>query len=236
MSADSGRDGVPTEKVHVRQLGVVDTVRWSWEVLNARRELAWLTFGYCLCSVLPVFGVTSSPDPSAAPAVAPWVGPFYLLYFLAAGVLFGAYFLTADDAVVERVRPLGSQLRAALRRLPALVLAGLLAFAISAVGLVVLVVPGLYLAARFVPALPAIVVDGEGPFGGLSAGWRASSENVWKLFVVGVVGVALCLGLAFVWASFGLLGPVLSSVLAAGVFPLLGLALGHLYLEQRRNQ
>ncbi|WP_158057214.1 hypothetical protein [Halorussus halophilus] len=237
MTGEYGRDGAtPTEKVHVRQLGVGDTLRWSWDVVRNHRELVGLAFVVGLLSIVPLFGVTPASTPSDDPSVAPWVGPFYLAYALTVGVLFGSFFLTADDAVSERPRPLKARLSAALRRIPALVLAGLVAVGLSIVGLVVLVLPGIYLFHRFLPTFPAIVIDGKGPFAGLSAGWNASGGNVTKLFFVTVGYVGACLVLVLVWYSLGLVGPLLSAGLAAGLLPLFGLALGHLYLEQDRNQ
>lgn len=236
MSTDYGRDGVPTEKVHVRQLGVVDTLRWSWEVLKDRPELVGLTFAASLLSAVPSFGITPAPDPSGTPSVEPWVFPLYLVYLLVIAVVWGVVFLTADDGVVERTRPLGTRLKIALRRIPALLFAGIVALVGSTFGLLLFVVPGVYLFHRFLLSFPAIFIDEKGPFSGLSAGWTAAGGNIFKVFLVSVIYFVASFSLAIVSTAFGVVGSLVSSIVSAGLFPLFGLALGHLYLEQDRNQ
>lgn len=237
--SDSRTDrGVPTDRVHVRKLDVVDTLRWSWEVLTDRVELVGLTFAVSLLSVVALLGI-SRPAPSEPPQIADWVWPVYLAFFLAVTLVWGVVYATANHAVEERSTTLGDRLVSVATRLPALLVTAVLMWFVSAIGLLLFVLPGIYLFHRLVLSYPACVIDGKGPLGSLKSGWRASRGNLLKVFAVSVVYFALVGGSNAVAGAFGeytLAGGVVSAALTAGVIPLFGLAFGHLYLESSRNQ
>ena len=51
MGTQHERDGIESsQQVHVRTLGVSDTLRWSWDVLTDRVELVGLTLVVTLFS------------------------------------------------------------------------------------------------------------------------------------------------------------------------------------------
>lgn len=110
----------PASRVHVRRLDVLDTLRWSWEVLGDRRELLGVALAVNLLSVITALGITR-PAPAAEPEFADWVPWLSLAQFLATFVVWGAVYLTAADAVANRSRSLRDHLVAATKRLPALV-------------------------------------------------------------------------------------------------------------------
>lgn len=245
----------PAERIHVRRLDVVDTLRWSWYALTDHLELVALAFAVQLLSVASTFGISreSSTD---VPAVADWVWGAYVAYFLASAVAWGVFYLTAEDAVAERSRSLRTRLVAAATRLPALIGVALLMWSPVAIGvvstwlvptdsvllliLIVLAIPGVYLFFRLVLAYPACVVDREGPLTSLRTSWRIAGGNVWKILGVSLAYVALTFGFGFVSSFFGgpynTLSNVVSAVFASLFVPLFGLALGHLYLEGSRNE
>ena len=243
-----------TDRIHVRRLDVVDTLRWSWYALTDHRELVALTFAVQLISVASTFGISQEPQ-TDLPEVADWVWGAYLAYFLASAVAWGAFYLTAEDAVAERSRSLRDRLVAATIRLPALLGVAFLMWSPVAIGvvsswlvpaesvllliLIVLVIPGLYLFFRLVLAYPACVVDGEGPLASLKTSWRIAGGSVWKILGVSLAYVALTFGFGFVSSFFGgsydLPSNVVSAAFASLFVPLFGLALGHLYLEGSRN-
>jgi hypothetical protein len=230
--------GVQTDRVHVRKLDAVDTLRWSWAMLTDRLELVGLTFAVGLLSVVALLGI-SRPVPSEPPRIADWVWPMYLAFFLAVALVWGVVYLTANRAVEGRPAPLGDRLVSAATRLPALLVTAVLMWLVSAIGLLLFVLPGVYLFHRLVLAYPACVIDGKGPLGSLKAGWRASRGSVLKVFAVNVVYFALVAGSNVVANAFGeytLAGGFVSAGLSAVVIPLFGLAFGHLYLESSRNQ
>lgn len=236
---DSRTDrGVPTDRVHVRKLDVVDTIRWSWEVLTDRLELVGLTFAVGLLSVVALLGI-SRPVPSEPARIDDWVWPVYLAFFLAVALVWSVVYLTANYAVEERPATLSDRLVSAATRLPALLVTAVSMWFVSAIGLLLFVFPGIYLFHRLVLSYPACVIDGKGPLGSLRAGWRASRGSVLKVFAVSVVYFGLVAGSNIVTSALGeytIAGGFVSAGLSAAVIPLFGLAFGHLYLESSRNQ
>lgn len=106
-----------------------------------------------------------------------------------------------------------------------------------AVGLVFLVLPGLYLAVRLSLALPACVIDGRSTVESLETSWAVAEGDLTKLF-----GITLSRVLVFVGATFvAALVPDLDEsvaiavtvVLTAVVGPVVQLAYARVYLENR---
>ncbi len=90
----------------------------------------------------------------------------------------------ADDtieATFKRVRPY----------LGTLFLAGLLAGIGVALGLVALIVPGLFLLTRWIVVTPAIVLEGLGPTDALRRSWGLVRGNGWTVFGVILVTIIL---------------------------------------------
>lgn len=248
-------------RVHVRRLDVLDTLRWSWGVVRDRRELLGVALAANLPAVVAVTGVTQ-PSPSATPEFADWVLPAYLVQLLAAAVAGGVFSLTAANAVAavsvtatDHARTLESRVVTALKRVPALlgttvVIAILLALsALPAyaameveryvVGLL-LVLPAVYVFDRLLLAYQACVVDGCGPLGSVRAGWRATARNARKVFaVVAVYGLVVLVSnyvSGLVGGPYDVAAALTSAAIGAVLFPVFGLALGHLYLESSHNQ
>jgi hypothetical protein len=69
-------------------------------------------------------------------------------------------------------------------RLIVLFVNGLIVVAAVIVGLIMLVVPGLYLWARFYLAPPAILIDHEGPVEALGESWSRTAGNTVTVFLV----------------------------------------------------
>ncbi len=228
----------PTDDVHVRTLGVGDTLLWSWEALTDRIELVGLALAVASLSVVALFGI-SVPATGDVPEFATWVWPMYLVYLLAIAVVWGVAYTSSEDAVANRERPLGDHVVAAAKRVPALVAAAIPMWIISVLGLFAFVLPGVYLFHRLLLAFPACVVDGKGPLASLKAGWRAGGGNVTKIFAVSLVyfvSVGLSNVVTNTLGPYTLVGGVVSAGMSAVLLPLFGLALGHLYLEASRNQ
>lgn len=142
------------------------------------------------------------------------------LFLLAMGIAF----LVAADVRAGRQRAQFDRTLVALRRLPALFVAAVLTVVLVGGGLLLFVVPGLYIAGKVVLAGPAIVIDGHGPVSGLGASWRASSGQFLQVF-----GVVMLGPLAIVLAVFvPYLGELVGIFLLA---PVMSLALATVYLE-----
>jgi hypothetical protein len=85
------------------------------------------------------------------------------------------------------------ELRAALRRVPGLFALSLL-FALAIVtGLLLLVVPGLYVGTRLSCAVTAYLLTSRGVFASLGHSWRLTAGNFWRLTLIFSVGIALML-------------------------------------------
>ena len=205
METDQRRDSVePTDSVHVRTLGVGDTLRWSWEALTDRLELVGFALLVALLSVVINFGI-SPMTASETPEFDAWVWPLFIIYALAIPVVWGVAYTSAEDAVANRKRPIRDHIVAAAKRVPALVAVAIPMWILTALGLLLLFLPGVYLFQRLVLAYPACVIDGTGPLDSLKAGWRASSGNVFKLLGVSLVYVA---ALAVSNYAAGVAGPL----------------------------
>ncbi len=119
----------------------------------------------------------------------------------------GAVTLAAYDARLGRAPRLGTYLARALGAAPAIVVLGTLYMLAVGVGLMVLLVPGLYLLARYWVMVPAVLVDGAG-LGGLSRAAELTRGYRWP--IVGLILGVLALNV--------LLSLVLGLALGAGAF------------------
>ncbi|SDJ53502.1 DUF7847 domain-containing protein [Natronorubrum texcoconense] len=108
------------------------------------------------------------------------------------------------------------------------------------IGLIFLILPGIYLAVRLSLAFPACVIDDQDAFESLSTSWSVAKGNLLKLFgifvaslvVVGSVGIVTVLytGLD---GEFYLTFLLVSALLTAVVSPVVQFALARVYLENR---
>ena len=138
-------------------------------------------------------------------------------------------FLTAADEHRHRQRLGTTRFRVAIARTPALFAATVVAGVVAGVGLLLLVVPGVYLAVKFALAGPAIVADEQGPLDGLRTSWRQTDGQFGTVFGLLILG-----GLSFILV--GLL-PLVGELLAVvGVLPVVSLALAALYLDSENQK
>jgi hypothetical protein len=112
-------------------------------------------------------------------------------YFL----LQGALVLAVDDVRDGRAdRELGDLFRAVQPLLGALIVAGVLAALGIGLGLILLIVPGLYLLTRWILIIPVIVLEGRSAgesFGRSSELVKGNGWNVFGLIAVTFVGLAI---------------------------------------------
>ena len=164
---------------------------------------------------------------------------FHLVYLPAYAIVVGFAvskvpgFLGDDSPVARSRQPL------AWKALD-LVLIGIFHTLVLIVGLLLFVIPGIYLGARFSLAYTACVIDDNGPFESLSKSWAVSADNVPKL--VGLVCFALAVGLVtLVLPGGNLTGPIIAFILlfVIPVYALasgaLELAFGRIYVENRHQ-
>lgn len=117
-------------------------------------------------------------------------GPAFLAYTV---VVAGAFAALSDDAVQTDAPDAGRAVRRGVARawacLGALLLFGLAFFA----GALLLVLPGLYVAARLATVVPTVVVEDAGPVEALKRAWARSRGRAWHSLAVLLVCVLLIL-------------------------------------------
>jgi hypothetical protein len=173
------------------------------------------------------------------------VSPPWALYLLALpfyGFTESAHTALASDAYRNGEARVGEALRVALRRaLPATGALVLVALAIGA-GLLLLVVPGLYLVLRLYTTLASTVLDGLGPAAAMSRTWaRTRGRTQHMLATVGLtmlLYLVLFMGAGFVAGIATVLGgPIVGLALQAVVtvlaYPMVPLIATLLYYDLR---
>lgn len=111
-------------------------------------------------------------------------------------------------------RPVGEALGLALRVWPVLVVALLLAAIPTSVGLLLFVVPGLYLAGRMAMTLPLVVDRVGSPLAAVQASWAMTDGNGWRV-----------IGFTLLWAVWFLALSAVAAIIGGGIATALG-ALG----------
>jgi hypothetical protein len=76
----------------------------------------------------------------------------------------------------------GESLRYALRRLIPVVVAYLVLTFLVGIGLILLIVPGVFLGVRWAMTLPAVVFERKGPFSAMGRAWELTGDNFWRVF------------------------------------------------------
>lgn len=159
----------------------------------------------------------------------------YLLLLIAAGIAHRFAYAEARD----RTTTIGDEVGRVLGRLPSLVGATVIYAALIAIGLVLLIVPGIYLGLRLSLAFPAIVIDDEGAFDGLGTSWDVAEGNLLKLLGITLLAFLVAFSTTFVTALVGAAAEsvaivaVVSAVITAVVGTIVQLSYARVYLENR---
>lgn len=166
-------------------------------------------------------------DPMAADANPLGAGGIVLLILeaMVGFVISGVMCLAALDAALGKRHTVGAYLHQTLRHLGPIVGLGLLVSIATGFGLVLLVIPGLYVVARYLPWTVAVVFENAG-WSGLGRGQDLTEGHRWPL--VGAVALMGAVVVAILIAAAPLLGAVgagLSGVLVEGAFTALTYAL-----------
>lgn len=136
-------------------------------------------------SALQLFAVPVMSDPMAA------LNPLGVLTspaFLASMVVVGASVtmivavttLAAYDVKLGKPAQISQYLRRSMRSLVPIIVLGIIFYIVFIIGLALLVVPGLYVAACFAVMTPAIVIEGAG-FGGMRRAAQLSKGYRWPI-------------------------------------------------------
>jgi hypothetical protein len=180
-----------------------------------------------------------------APADTPGVFPSGLEIVATVGEFLAFSLMTAvvvrlgSDAYHGRPLNVGTATRDVLPRLPAIIVASLIQFILAVIGFVLLIIPSLYVVARFFATTQVIVLEGRGAFSSLGRSSELSKGR--KLHILGTIGLVFVI---YFIVSFGIMllaelvgSRVLTTVLEAlyvvVAFPLIGLCSMLLYYDAR---
>lgn len=222
--------------------GTFGLLGWGVDRLGAHRELVGIAFVAGLFSVVSqLFTTTVQTQFGPAEQMTAPGYLFSLLGLVAFLVAWAVVFLTAEDETTGTIRELGERVSAGLGRTLSLFGVGVLTVILSTIGLLLLVLPGIYLFLRLSFAYPAAVIDGEDPFSALGTSWRIAKGNMltilglWLAYFVATFATTAIVAVAF-GASFftvGVLGSLVQAAVAALLVPVFGLAAGRFYLSAR---
>lgn len=179
-------------------------------------------------------------DPVAADATPLGAGGIVVLIVnvIASLVVTGVMCLAALDAVLGKRHTVGEYLRQTLRHLGPIVGLGLLVSIATGFGVVLLVIPGLYVMARYLPWTPAVVFENAG-WAGLSRGQDLTEGYRWPLagavalMGVAVVAILLAAGPLLVAMGAGLAGVLVEGAFTALYYALIAVFTALVYLRLR---
>lgn len=145
----------------------------------------------------------------------------------------------ADAEAAGKRTTVGEEAGVVLERYLSLLGAVLIYIVAVFVGLLLLILPGIYVGLRLALAFPAIVIDDQGAFEGLNTSWEVARGNLLKLLGISLLAILVLLSTVIVAAvvtvaidSVALL-VLLSAVVTAILSPIVQLAYARVYLENR---
>jgi hypothetical protein len=124
-------------------------------------------------------------------------------------VVTGVMCLAAIDAVIGKRHTIGEYVGQTLRHLGPIIFLGVLLYVLAGIGLALFVIPGLYILARFLPWVAAIVFEDAG-WSGLTRAQELTEGYRWPL-----VGTLLLFMVAGISVAF-LMAPVIALATQAG--------------------
>lgn len=136
---------------------------------------------------------------------------------------------------------IGDEIDPVLGRLLSLIGATVIYVVAVAIGLILLIVPGIYLALRLSLAFPAIVIDDENAFEGLETSWNVAHGNLLKLLGITLLAFLVVFSTAIVAAIFSVALESIVFAVAVGtivtgiVGPIVQLSYARVYLENRES-
>ncbi len=116
------------------------------------------------------------------------------------------FYIVAQNAVMvgasqaylgEPVRAGIALRRAAMRTLP-LILLGFVLYIGVILGMILLIIPGIYLAIRWLPLPMVTVLEDGDPGQTLRRVWALSRDNAWHIFVLAIIIMCIYIGVAFI--------------------------------------
>jgi hypothetical protein len=170
-----------------QELGIIDILGAMFEVIRENAVMVVLSCAGVI-ALFTLFDMGSARNANLFPSVAVSV--------------FGQYHFV--EAAMPEYRARSSDHK---RRYGSLFAAGIIGGLGIVVGSLLLIIPGLYLAARWAIATPFIVVDGQASTQSLKSSWHATERFAWPIVLAVVVWtlpvIALLVGIAVIGAALG---------------------------------
>lgn len=174
-------------------------------------------FGLLVTFAVPIPVATSAKASLAgllqmyAAMYTPRVAGLYLLLLIITPIFQGAV-LAREAAIAEGNESLSATaaIGTGLNRLLWMFVGGILFGIIVGLGLIALVIPGIWLWGRLMLWTPALFVDGQNALDGFGTSWRLTSGNWWRGMVIFTVGIIIALVLSLV---FSFAGSIIAGVL-----------------------
>jgi hypothetical protein len=150
-----------------------------------------------------------------------------LIQFAAAALAIAACFKAISAAYLGEHAGVAESLRYAVGRLLPLLVAYFLVVIIVGLGLVALIIPGIWLAVKLSMTFPAVVFERTGPFAAIGRSWALTKGNWWRVFgtllVVFLISFVLQIVLAAVAGGLLAAGDSVSELTVAIVLTLVNL-------------
>jgi hypothetical protein len=138
-----------------------------------------------------------------------------------------------SDGVVDA--SVGQLLGLAWKRVFSLFLLSLVVGFLVGVGLILLIIPGIFLALMWIVSTPAMMVEGKGVFASMSSSSDLTRENRMRILGIGVLLIVAYILIGGTVALLGYLTPVLAVIVGVGlivaVYPYLAVLPSVLYFN-----
>jgi hypothetical protein len=138
-----------------------------------------------------------------------WLG--YIVGTIGSIVASVAAMLVAAEAYAEVPSDWRRAMRIGVRRTVAIFVAGIAAGVLIAIGFVLLIVPGVFLAVSFMAVMGALIVEGMGPIASISRSWRLVAGERWRVFGAGLLVIIIAI------IVFGVASAVVWFILSSGL-------------------
>jgi hypothetical protein len=133
--------------------------------------------------------------------------------FLVAGVMC----LAALDALLGKRHSVGDYLRQTMRHIAPIMLLGAVVYVAAGMAAIFLLLPGLYVLARFLPWTPAIVFENAG-WSGLARAQELTEGYRWPLVAATIVIGLIVVALMLVFGPIATMGGPIIAILVEAVF------------------
>jgi len=191
------------------ELQPVELLKRAWASLKGLKTTFWLA---CLVYVVIYGVVTFALAAVVGKSIDPITGAFSLIAFIAemsvgfilAPLTFGIFMITLKFSVGAKIEV--GELFKHFDKLIPLFLTYLLLYIMIGLGLVLLIIPGIYLMIAFGMALPLVVEKKMGPWEALMTSRKAITHKWFAMLGFGLVGMflmivaAIPLGIGLIWA------------------------------------